>query len=71
MIIDDVGSKPPYLSGIFETVDAWKKSVLKLIIRYVVRVYIDKGENMQTFLFDVFEYVNFTDRRYVGDYCLH
>ena len=46
MIIDDVGSKPPYLSGIFETVDAWKKSVLKLIIRYVVRVYIRGSSKM-------------------------
>ena len=63
MIIDDVGSKPPYLSGNFETNDAWKKSVLKLIIRYEARVYIDKGENMQPFLFDDFEYVNFTDKR--------
>ena len=56
MIIDEVDSKSPFLSGIFVN----GKRFSKLIISYVVRIYMNKGENIPAFLYeyDVIEYIN-------------
>ena len=50
MIIDDVDSKLPFLSGIFKgPVGAQEKSFSKLIISCVARIYMNKGENIPVF----------------------
>ena len=71
MIIDDVDGKLPFLSGIFEAVGAQERSFFKLIISYVARIYMNKGENMSVFLLDVIEYIKYAYKRYMHDYCLH
>ena len=30
---------------------------------------MNKGENMQVFLFDVIEYIKYADKRYMRNYC--
>ena len=49
VIIDDVDSKLPFSSGIFEAVGAQEKRFSHLIISYVARIYMNKGENMPVF----------------------
>ena len=49
MIIDDVDSRLPFLSGIFEAVGAQEKSFSKLVISYVARIYMNKGDNIPVF----------------------
>ena len=49
MIIDDVDRKTPFLSGIFKAGGSMGKEFSKLIISYVARIYMNKGENMPVF----------------------
>ena len=49
MIIDDVDSKLPFLSGIFEAGWSTGKELSKLIISYVARIYMNNGENISVF----------------------
>ena len=48
-------------------VGAQEKSFSKLIISYVARIYLNKGENIPVFLFDVTEYIKYADKRYMRD----
>ena len=49
MIIDDVDSKSPFCLGFSRPVGAQEKSFSKLIISYVARIYMNKGENISVF----------------------
>ena len=69
VIIDDVNSKSPFLSGIFKAGGSTGKRFSKLIISYVARIYMKKARTCQHFLFDVIEYIKYADKRYMRDYC--
>ena len=46
MIIDDVNSKLPFCLGFSRLVGAQEKRFSKLIISYVARICMNKGNNM-------------------------
>ena len=63
----------PYLASLefFRQFGAREKSFSKLSISYVARISINKVRICQHFLFDVIEYIKYTDKRYMHGYCLH
>ena len=67
MIIDDVDSKLPFCLGFSRPVGArgWEKRFLNLSLvynSYVARIYMNKGENMPVFFFDVTEYIKYAEQ---------
>ena len=72
MIIDDVDSNLQFLSGIFEgRLEHRKRGFPNLLLVMWRGFTLIKARIYQIFLFDVTDYIEYADKRYMRDYFLH